>query len=117
MLNQLLGVLLRFRQERCAFMGDIRKMFHSIDIPIADQMTHLFLWRDINVRDDPDTYCITAVNMGDKPAAAIAQTALRMTAECAIDMYQEAAKIVLENSYMDDIPASTTSEESVNERD
>ena len=43
LLNQLLGILLRFRQERFAFIGDIKKMFHSIDIPTQDQMTHLFL--------------------------------------------------------------------------
>ena len=63
LLNQLLGILLRFRQDRFAFIGDIRKMFHSIDIPIQDQMTHLFLWRDMNQEKNPDTYAMTAVNM------------------------------------------------------
>jgi len=112
LLNQLLGILLRFRQERFAFIGDIKKMFHSIDIPTQDQMTHLFLWRDMEMANDPSTYAMTAVNMGDRPASAIAQTALRMTAEEAEDVYPEASKIVLSNSYMDDIPASTPSEES-----
>ena len=37
LLNQLLGILLRFRQDHFAFIGDIRKMFHSIDIPKQDQ--------------------------------------------------------------------------------
>ena len=111
LLNQLLGILLRFRKDHFAFIGDIKKMFHSIDIPLEDQMTHLFLWRDMNVRKKPDTYAITAVNMGDRPASAIAQTALRMTAETAMGRYPEASKIVLENSYMDDIPTSTTSKD------
>ena len=112
LLNQLLGILLRFRQEEFAFIGDIKKMFHSIDIPTQDQMTHLFLWRDMEVAKNPGTYAMTAVNMGDRPASAIAQTALRMTAEAAADTYPEASKIVLSNSYMDDIPASASSEES-----
>ena len=81
LLNNILGVLLRFRKERYAFICDISKMFHSISIPIVDQMTHLFLWRDFNTDIKPKTYAITAVNMGDQPASAIAQTALRKTAE------------------------------------
>ena len=32
MLNNLLGVLLRFREEPVAMIGDIAKMFHSINI-------------------------------------------------------------------------------------
>ena len=111
LLNQLLGILLRFRQDRFAFIGDIKKMFHSIDIPIHDQMTHLFLWRDMDQERNPDTYAMTAVNMGDRPASAIAQTALKMTAEDAADEYPDASKIILSNSYMDDIPASMDSEE------
>ena len=72
LLNELLGILLRFREERFAFIGDIKKMFHSIDIPVKDQMTHLFLWRDMQLKDRPTTFAMTAVNMGDRPAAAIA---------------------------------------------
>ena len=85
-------------------------MFHSIDIPIKDQMTHLFLWRNLQSDLKPDTYAMTVVNMGDRPAAAIAQTALRKTAEESYKCYPEASKIILQNSYMDDIPASVKSE-------
>ena len=106
LLNNMLGILLRFRQSKVAFIGDIKKMFHSIEIPTEDQMTHLFLWRDLDVGKEPTTYAITRVNMGDRPSSAIAQTALRKTAEDAMEEYPDAAKIVLRNSYMDDIPAS-----------
>ena len=114
LLNNILGVLLRFRQDRFAFICDISKMFHSISTPIREQMTHLFLWRDFNTEIKPETYAITAVNMGDRPASAIAQSALRKTAEEAKDTYPEASKIILENSYMDDIPGSVSSEEEGN---
>ena len=89
----------------------IKKMVHSIDIPIHDQMTHLFLWRDMDGAKNPDTYAMTAVNMGDRPASAIAQTALKMTAEDAAQTYPDASNIILSNSYMDDIPASVISED------
>jgi len=111
LLNNLCGILLRFRQEQFAFIGDISKMFHSIDIPIEDQMTHLFLWRNLECDKKPETYAMTVVNMGDRPAAAIAQSALRKTAEECYKQYPDASKVLLQNSYMDDIPGSVSSEE------
>ena len=111
LLNNIFGILLRFRHEQFAFIGDISKMFHSIDIPIEDQMTHLFLWRNLESNKKPETYAMTVVNMGDRPAAAIAQTALKKTAEESASLFPEASKIILKNSYMDDIPASVKSEE------
>ena len=116
LLNILLGILIRFRENQIAFIGDISKMYHSIDIPLHDQMTHLFLWRDCDTSFKPTTYAMTAVNMGDRPSATIAQVALRKTAEAAVDRYPESAKIILKNSYMDDIPASVKTEEEALQR-
>ena len=110
LLNQIFGILLRFRFKRFAFVGDIKKMFHCIDIPERDQMTHLFLWRNFETHRPPDIYAITKVNMGDKPSSCIAQCALQRTAEEASTEFPEAASIVLKNSYMDDIPASVDSQ-------
>ena len=101
LLNHLLGVLLRFRQGNIGFICDISKMFHSINIPLHDQMTHLFLWND-------ETYAMTVVNMGDKPSATIAQTVLRKTAEINAKNFPTASQIIVQNSYMDDIPASVS---------
>ena len=43
------------------------------------------------------------VSFGDRPAATIAQLALRKTAEMANDEYAEEKKVVLSSTYMDDI--------------
>ena len=75
-LKNLLGVLLRFRDRAVAMVGDIGKMFHAIDIPIVDQMTHHFLWRNLEERE-PETYVMTSVNMGDRSSGTIAMIALR----------------------------------------
>ena len=107
LLNNLLEVLLRFREERIGLAGDISKMFHSVSIPLHDKMTHLFLWRNFEAEREPDTYAITAVNFGDKPSAAIAIVALQKTANFGIEKYPEAAKSIADNSYMDDIIDST----------
>ena len=111
LLNPLLGILLRFRKDNVAFIGDIAKMYHSIDITLKDQMTHLFLWRNMKTEEEPKTYAITVVNMGDKPSATIAQVALKKTAQESQDDFPEASSIILDNSYMDDISSSVESEE------
>ena len=79
-------------------------MYHSIDIPYEDQLMHL------DQEIPPKTYAITVVNMGGRPSAAIAQTALRKSSEAAQSSYPEANKVIISNNYMDDIPGSTTNE-------
>ena len=116
LLNNLLGVLMRFRSYKFAFVGDIKKMYHSIDIPVEDQMTHLFLWRKLDLTREPDTYSITVVNMGDRPSATIAQSALRKTAMEFEDRYPSSSSIVIKNSYMDDVPGGDDSKESGKKR-
>lgn len=44
LLNKLLGVLIRFRQERYAVMGDIEAMFHQVKVSPKDRDALRFLW-------------------------------------------------------------------------
>ena len=116
LLNNLLGILLRFREGRFAFIGDISKMFHSIDIGLKDQMTHLYLCRDCNLELEPKTFAMTVVNMGDRPSATIAQVALRKTAHEFSESHPTAANIIRDNSYMDDILNSVNSTQEIKEQ-
>ncbi|XP_033127085.1 uncharacterized protein LOC117124857 [Anneissia japonica] len=106
LLNSLFGVLLRFRQQKIALAADISKMYHRIAIPETDQHVHRFLWRDFDQRKKPDIYVKTNVTFGDKPAPAMAQVALRKTAKVNEETYPAAAKIIENDSYMDDILTS-----------
>lgn len=103
MLNNLFGVILRFREREVAVMGDISKMYHRVLIPERDQHVHRFLWRNLKTEREPDVYVKTVLTFGDKPAPAMAQTALRKTAEENKNDYPEAAEAITKNSYMDDI--------------
>ena len=103
LLNDLFGVLLRFRENQVAFLGDISKMYHSIRIPEMDQQVHRFLWRNLETNREPDVYVKTVLTFGDKPAPAMAQTALRKTAKEAKATFPAAAKVIEDNTYMDDI--------------
>ena len=84
-------------------VGDIGKMFHVIDIPIVDQMTHRFLWRDLEDEREPNTYVMTSVNMGNRPSGAIAIIVLRETAEMSKDEFPQACQTIISNCYMDAI--------------
>ena len=110
MMNNLLGVLLRFRGDRVAVAGDIKKMYHTVKIEGVDQQTHRFLWRDLEDRP-PDVYVITSVSFGDKPAAAMAAVALKKTAELSKEEYPRAAEIIINSSYVDDIISSFADQE------
>ena len=103
LLNNLLGVLIRFRENRVAFIGDIKKMYHTVKTSELDQHTHRFLWRDMDSTREPDTYIIQRVSFGDKPSGTIVTIALRKTAEMTRNEYPEAADIIQNNTYMDDI--------------
>ena len=103
LLNHLFGVVLRFRENQVAFIGDISKMYHRIRIPEMDQHVRRFLWRNLQTHHDPDVYVKTVLTFGDKPAPAMAQIALRKTAEEAKKAYPTAAQVIQDNTYMDDI--------------
>ena len=76
LLTNLFGILIRFSEERCAILCDIKKMFHAIKISELDQNTHRFLWRNLNMDRKPDDYAMLSVSFGDKPSAGIAIMAL-----------------------------------------
>ena len=115
LLNNLFGVILRFRENPVAIHGDISKMYHRVRIPEIDQHVHRYVWRDMEVDRDPDTFVKTVLTFGDKPAPAMAQIALRKTADENEDSYPEAAISLKKNSYMDDICDSVKTVEQAQE--
>ena len=103
MLNNLLGILFRFREDQVGIVGDISKMYHSIKIDKFDQHVHRFLWRGMNSCRDPDQYVLNTVTFGRRPSGTIATMALRYTADMNQDEYPYVARIIRKNTYMDDI--------------
>ena len=97
--NNLLGVLLRFRQGLVAFTGDIEKMFYQVKVPKSDSNFMRFFWtdNDCNVRE----YRLTVHVFGATSSPSIANYALRQTvteANCSI----ETKNCILKNFYVDD---------------
>ena len=60
LLQNLVGVLLRFREERVALVADVEQMFHRIQVREEDQPAlSFFLWRDLDRRKPPDIYQVS----------------------------------------------------------
>ncbi|CAB3998608.1 Hypothetical predicted protein [Paramuricea clavata] len=102
-MNNLVGILLRWREERVALIGDIRKMFNSVYLKALEQHCHRFLWRDLQQHRPPDIYVIQRVNMGDTPAPAISTEAFYKTAELYREVSPQAANLLKHSSYVDDL--------------
>ena len=79
-LNNLHGVLLRFRKDYCGGQGDIRKMYYMIRILLEEQMMQLFMWQ-FPEEERMKTFCMTRLVMGNKPSGSISLVSLRQTSD------------------------------------
>ena len=110
LLQNLIYVLLRFRQHPYAVSVYIEGMFLQVGVLPSDQPSLRFLWRE-----DPTTnvvvYQYTRHIFGAKDSPTCANYALQRTARDNAKFYTEDAKAVLENFYMDDYLDSVESPE------
>lgn len=79
--STLLGVLLRFRQESVAVMGDIQSMFHQVKVPKDDRDFLRFLWwPERNLTKEVSEFRMTVHLFGAVSSPSCASFALRKTA-------------------------------------
>ena len=101
LLQNLIYVLLRFRQHPFAVSADMEVMLLQVGVLPYDQPSLHFLWRE-----DPTSNVVvhqyTRHIFGAKNSPTCAIYALERTASDNAKEYPEAAKDVLENFYMDD---------------
>ena len=111
LLNNLLGVLLRFRAGRIAISADIEGMFLQVRVPKADQRCLRFLWRE-ETSQDVEVYQYTRHVFGAKSSPTCANYALQRTAEDnSRDYPTSVVQTVSNNFYMNDLLKSTNSKE------
>ena len=114
LIGNLLGVLLRFREEEVAFTGDISKMYLQICLPEADTHVHRFLWRNLETQFKPKIYRLLRVTFGDKPSPDMASYVLLHIGEKHKSEYPNASVVIERDRYMDDlIHSCRTSEEAI----
>ena len=79
LLNNLVGILLRFRSGRIGVMADIEQMFHQVYVSEEDRDSLRFLWRDLDETKKPDEYHMTVHVFGSVDSPCCASYALQKT--------------------------------------
>ncbi|PFX27057.1 hypothetical protein AWC38_SpisGene8267 [Stylophora pistillata] len=79
--NNLVGVLLRFREENVALVGDIENMFHQVKVRPEDQDSLRFLWWREGIDETLQEYAMTVHIFGAADSPCSANSALLRTAD------------------------------------
>ncbi|KAK4300422.1 hypothetical protein Pmani_027386 [Petrolisthes manimaculis] len=102
--NKLVGVLLRFRENKVAVCGDIQEMFHQVRVSPQHRDALRFLWwpqGDLTTR--PAVYRMNVHLFGGVWSPSCANFALQLTAnDHEKDFSPEVIRTVLKNFYVDD---------------
>nr|XP_039261902.1 uncharacterized protein LOC120338039 [Styela clava] len=114
LINNLIGVLLRFRERPVALNADIEAMYHMVRLPQSDTDSVRFFWQeDLRSTSPPDVYQFLVRIFGavDSPYVAnycLEQTALDNTSQFST----EAVETVLRDFYVDDLLSSKWNDDS-----
>ena len=99
----LVGVLLRFREDRVAVMADIESMFHQVRVPDPDSSFLRFLWwEDGNMASELQEYQMVVHSFVTISSPACANLALRKTADHRHSFPPDVINTVKRNFYVDD---------------
>ncbi|KAE8608068.1 hypothetical protein XENTR_v10011388 [Xenopus tropicalis] len=115
--NSIIGVLVRFRKERVAFMADVQQMFHCFLIR-EDHRNYLrFLWhRNNDLDEDVIEYRMRVHVFGNSPSPAVATYGLRRTAkEGEAEFGHDVRQFIERDFYVDDcLKSLSTPKEAIN---
>ncbi len=114
--NGILGVLLRFRQEKVAYMTDVEAMFHQVRVPDDEcDLLRFLWWPDGDMEQEVQEYQMTVHLFGATSSPSVANFALRRTAVDNATIYDKAVTDTVEkNFYVDDcLKSVSTSEEGI----
>lgn len=115
LMNTLIGVLLRFRQESVAIMADIEGMFNQVKVSANDKDVLRFLWssdHESTSTGAPDIYRMTTHLFGGIWSPSCAQFALKQCLKDNVETYDaETISTVDKDFYVDDCLKSIDTEE------
>lgn len=98
--NDILSILLRFRQYKYVACADVEKMFRQVLLQSDQRSLQLILWRD-NPSDPLDTYQLNTVTYGTASAPYLSMRCIRQLAlECDDDVI---ARVITQDVFVDDL--------------
>ena len=80
LLNNLVGILMRFRTGKIGVMADIEQMFHQVGVCEDGRDSLRFLWRDLDDTRRPNGYKMTVHVFGAVDSPCCANYALQRAA-------------------------------------
>ena len=101
-INNLLPVILAFRNGRVGCVADIKKFHNQVHLFPEDVHMQRFLWRGLNPDVPPQTLAIAVNNFGVVSANCIATCALRRSADEFAAVYPTESEEVKRQTYIDD---------------
>ena len=109
--NSIVGVLMRFREERGALLADIECMFHQVRVPPDYQDALRFLWwLDGDLNQQPVDHHMEVHLFGATSSPSCCNFALKRTAEDNKGQFpEEVVRTVKRNFYVDDCLKSVKS--------
>jgi len=112
LINNLVGVLSRFRQYPVAVTCDVEKMFHQFRVDERQRDFLRFLWwENGDMSREPTTYRMKVHLFGATSSPGCANFGLKHMASANKDKYPDGARFVEEDFYVDDGLASEPTEE------
>ena len=109
--SDVFDILVKFRKELVALVGDIRQMYHRLVLRKEDRPLHRFLWRDMDLRKEPEVYAFLRFVFGGCYCPFCAQFTWQKHAKIRQETYPPAANAVKKHCYMDDLMPSLESVE------
>lgn len=110
----LLAILFKFRQRQIGVCGDIREMFHRVQIQEQDQTAQRFLWRSGITSKPPDIYVMQAMIFGSASSPCSAQYIKNVNAKNYEDIDARAYRAIVDCHYVDDyVDSFNTIEEAI----
>jgi len=110
LLNNLVTILIKFREGIYAVSSDVEQMFHQIFVSPSDKNALRFVWRE-SISEPPSDYVINVHTWGKNDSPCIANYALKRSASDFRDIANNpSVKESIENNfYMDDFLKSMNS--------
>ena len=108
-LCSLFSILLQFREHPIGLTGDIREMFHQIQIREQDQACQRFFWRDESGEIAVFEMCVMTFGACCSPSSA--QYVKNLNAERFVEKYPQAVDVIIKKHYVDDMLVSVKTEE------
>ena len=109
------SILVRFRKELVALVGDVSQMYHQIAFTLEDKPFHRFLWRNMDQSKEPEVYEFLRYVFGGCYCPFCAQYVWQKHADDHRIEYPLAAEAVKNSCYMDDLMPSVETVETAKE--